>query len=343
MGHASFKITTATGKVVLIDPWISGPTCPENCKTFDNIDLILATHGHSDHFSDVVALAQKHKPQIGVIFETGMWLGSKNVENVMPMSKGGTQKAADVEFTMVHANHSNSIMDDGKIIYGGEPAGFIVRLPGGVVVYHAGDTNLFGDMRLIGEEGITLAVLAVATRASAGTMFGALSNFDAVNDTGSTCNGFEIELDDIHSTDISYTYDWNHYGVPKITEDTTDPLHPKVFVRYESAKNPDGSSIVARPAQGTYCKTGCARGVYIGTNWSQSHNLSFSKDFRIHEAQRVTFRAEIFNIFNRANFNPPIYFKNVFDSKGNPIPSGGFIDKTQDPSRQIQFALRISF
>ncbi len=151
LGHAGFKITTATGKVVLIDPWISGPTCPENCKTFDRVDLILATHGHSDHFSDVVPLALKHKPQIGAIFEAGMWLGSKNVENVMPMSKGGTQKAADVEFTMVNANHSNSIADDGRLIYAGEPAGFIVRLPGGLTVYHAGDTNLFGDMRLIGE------------------------------------------------------------------------------------------------------------------------------------------------------------------------------------------------
>ena len=57
----------------------------------------------------------------------------------------------DVVFTMVHANHSNSIVDDGKSLYAGEPAGFIARLPGGLVVYHAGDTNLFGDMRLIGE------------------------------------------------------------------------------------------------------------------------------------------------------------------------------------------------
>jgi outer membrane receptor protein involved in Fe transport len=77
-------------------------------------------------------------------------------------------------------------------------------------------------------------------------------------------------------------------------------------------------------------------------------NLDFSifknNDVKIiSESVHVQFRAEIFNIFNRANFDPPIYFKNVFDSNGNPIPSGGFIDKTQDPSRQIQFALRISF
>ena len=63
----------------------------------------------------------------------------------------------------------------------------------------------------------------------------------------------------------------------------------------------------------------------------------------VSESVHLQFRAEIFNIFNRANFNPPIYFKNVFDSHGNPIPSGGLIDKTQNPSRQIQFALRISF
>ncbi len=151
LGHASFQITTAGGQTVLIDPWISGPTCPEKNKTFEQVDLLLATHGHGDHFSDVVGISQRYKPKVMAIFETAMWLESKNVANVMPMSKGGTQRAGDAEVTMVHANHSNSIVDDGKIIYAGEPAGFIVRLPGGITIYHAGDTNLFGDMRLIAE------------------------------------------------------------------------------------------------------------------------------------------------------------------------------------------------
>ena len=89
---------------------------------------------------------------------------------------------------------------------------------------------------------IVLALSALGLRdAGASTAYGDLNNFDAVNDTGVQCHGFEIELDDIHSTDITYTYDWNHYGPPRIREDNTDPAHPKVFVRYESTKNSDGT------------------------------------------------------------------------------------------------------
>ena len=89
---------------------------------------------------------------------------------------------------------------------------------------------------------LAIALLALGAHgASASTAYGDLNNFDAVNDTGQECHGFEIEIDDIRSTDIIYTYDWNHYGAPKIREDLSDPAHPKVFVRYESAKNADGS------------------------------------------------------------------------------------------------------
>ena len=69
-----------------------------------------------------------------------------------------------------------------------------------------------------------LALSPVPARAS--IAYGTLNNFDCVNDTGVEAHGFEIELDDLHSTDITYTYDYNHYGVPKITQDNTDPLHP---------------------------------------------------------------------------------------------------------------------
>lgn len=81
----------------------------------------------------------------------------------------------------------------------------------------------------------------VSVTSNASTAYGTINNFDAVNDTGVECHGFEIELEDIHSSDITYTYNWNHYGAPKIIEDNIAPLRPRVRVRYESAKRPDGS------------------------------------------------------------------------------------------------------
>ncbi len=86
-----------------------------------------------------------------------------------------------------------------------------------------------------------LIMLALPLRAEASTAYGSLNNFDCVNDTGQEAHGFEIELDDIHSTDITYTYDYNHYGIPTIREDNSDPLRPKVFIRYAAKRNPDGT------------------------------------------------------------------------------------------------------
>ncbi|MBL9146059.1 MAG: putative Ig domain-containing protein [Verrucomicrobiaceae bacterium] len=78
-------------------------------------------------------------------------------------------------------------------------------------------------------------------RADASIAYGSINNFDTVNDTGHECHGFEIELDDCHSTDITYTYNYNHYGVPEITEDKTDPAHPKCFIKWQSKKNANGT------------------------------------------------------------------------------------------------------
>jgi len=88
---------------------------------------------------------------------------------------------------------------------------------------------------------LALVTLTLGSRGTAApTIIGDLNNFDTLNDTGQICYGFEIEIDGIHSTDITYTFDWNHYGPPKIREDNTDPLHPKVYVRYESTKDSNG-------------------------------------------------------------------------------------------------------
>jgi L-ascorbate metabolism protein UlaG (beta-lactamase superfamily) len=152
LGHSTFTITTPSGMVVLIDPWTVGnPSCPAALKNLPRVDAILITHAHSDHLGDAIAIAARHKPQVVAIFELSLWLASKHVANVLPMGKGGTQKVGEIEVTMVNAHHSSSIMDGERLIYGGEPAGYIVKFPGGFTLYHAGDTCIFGDMKLIAE------------------------------------------------------------------------------------------------------------------------------------------------------------------------------------------------
>jgi L-ascorbate metabolism protein UlaG (beta-lactamase superfamily) len=152
LGHATFRITTPSGKAIVIDPWVqTNPMCPEAFKKFERLDTMLITHGHFDHIADAVTLGKQFKPQIVGIFETCVWLESKGVSNTNGMNKGGTQRVGEIEVTMVNAIHSCGIQDGDKIVYGGEACGYIIRLPGGLTIYHAGDTAVFGDMRLIGE------------------------------------------------------------------------------------------------------------------------------------------------------------------------------------------------
>jgi L-ascorbate metabolism protein UlaG (beta-lactamase superfamily) len=152
LGHAAFRIETPTGKVILIDPWIlTNPMCPEKDKKFERVDTMLVTHGHFDHIADAVELGKKFKPQVVGIFELCAWLESKGVAGTSAMNKGGTQKVDEIEVTMVNAVHSCGIKDGDQIIYGGEACGYIIRLPGGLTIYHAGDTAVFGDMKIIAD------------------------------------------------------------------------------------------------------------------------------------------------------------------------------------------------
>lgn len=152
-GHSTFGLTTRSGQFALIDPWVTtNPRCPENLKKLARLDAIFLTHGHTDHMGDMLALAKQFKPKIVATFETCLWLESKSTgAQCLPGNKGGSQKVGDFQITMTNAFHSNSIEDNGQRIYGGEPGGYIVKLPGGPTIYHAGDTCVFGDMKLIGE------------------------------------------------------------------------------------------------------------------------------------------------------------------------------------------------
>ncbi|MBI2683028.1 MAG: metal-dependent hydrolase [Acidobacteriales bacterium] len=152
LGHSTFRVDTPSGKTVLIDPWVMGnPKCPEDKKSFNAIHAMLCTHGHGDHIGDAVALAKQHDPIVVGVYELCLWAAGKGVRQIAPMNKGGTQTVADVHVTMVHADHSCGIEDDGKIIYGGEACGYVLEFENGLKVYHAGDTNVFGDMHIIHE------------------------------------------------------------------------------------------------------------------------------------------------------------------------------------------------
>jgi len=151
LGHGTFQLRLSGGEVLILDPWIEGnPSYPADHK-IERVDAILISHGHFDHVHDAVPLAKKFCPQVVAIFETGHWLESKGVEKVSPMNKGGSQKVGPISVTMTHAVHSCGILDDGKIIYGGEAAGYVLHLEDRRHIYFSGDTNVFSDMALIAE------------------------------------------------------------------------------------------------------------------------------------------------------------------------------------------------
>lgn len=154
LGHATFLLETPGGKRLLVDPWIHGnPACPEELKSPGPVDAILVTHGHFDHAGEVPDVVRDTGAQAVVCaFETSVYFKRKGVECCVDMNKGGTVEVAGVKVTMTSADHSCGITDDdGSIIYGGDAAGFVIECENGARVYHAGDTNVFGDMRLIGE------------------------------------------------------------------------------------------------------------------------------------------------------------------------------------------------
>ncbi len=116
---------------------------------------MLVTHGHSDHLGDAVEIAARTGPAWPCIHELSLWLGTQETgeAQITGMNKGGTFDARGLRVTMVDAHHSAGNWNEAEDapLYLGEPAGFVVELEGGRRLYHAGDTDVFGDMRLIGE------------------------------------------------------------------------------------------------------------------------------------------------------------------------------------------------
>ena len=152
LGHSTFLLRTPGGRRVLLDPWLTGnPSCPEPLKKPGPVDLIVVSHGHFDHMDDLVRVARESGAPVVGIFELCDWLGRKGIQATSPMNKGGSQEIAGLRITMTDARHSSGYVDNGQMVYMGEPAGYVIRLEDGRVLYYSGDTCLFGDMRLIGE------------------------------------------------------------------------------------------------------------------------------------------------------------------------------------------------
>jgi L-ascorbate metabolism protein UlaG (beta-lactamase superfamily) len=162
-GQSAFKITTVNGHVIIIDPWIlknpQTPTELKNLEALGKVDVVLVTHAHWDHTADAVAIALKNQAPLygpGDFNQTLMNLGSLPPKLLPRMNKGGTVSPwPGVKITAVHAEHSstyvwnNPATNKDESLPGGEPLGFVIEFENGLKIYHAGDTDVFGDMALI--------------------------------------------------------------------------------------------------------------------------------------------------------------------------------------------------
>ena len=164
-GHACVEVRTPGGRTILIDPWFGNPRSPLAADAVERCDVMLVTHGHHDHLgaapggvrdADALAIARRTKPAWPCVHELSLWLADRldgaGVE-IIGMNKGGSVDARGIGISMVHADHSAgdwSAAGEGPL-HLGEPVGFVLRLEDGSTLYHAGDTALFGDLRLIGE------------------------------------------------------------------------------------------------------------------------------------------------------------------------------------------------
>ena len=168
LGQSAMKITSARGKVIVIDPWlISNPKTPAEFKKLEalgKVDLILLTHAHFDHIADAPALSAMNKAPVYApagLADSFATLGVMPVDMAPRFKKGGVVfplgPEAGIKIIATHAEHSSEFRwknpETGKdeMRLGGEPMGYIVELENGFRIYHMGDTGIFGDMKLIGE------------------------------------------------------------------------------------------------------------------------------------------------------------------------------------------------
>jgi L-ascorbate metabolism protein UlaG (beta-lactamase superfamily) len=155
-GHSCFRIDTAGGRAIVLDPYFENPNSPIKAEAVERCDLLLVSHGHFDHFGDALGIKSRLRPVWPCIHELSLWLPRRlpaGDEGVIGMNKGGTVEAAGLRVTMVGADHSAGDWNAAgeTTLYLGDPVGFVIELEDAFRIYFAGDTQVYSDMRLIRE------------------------------------------------------------------------------------------------------------------------------------------------------------------------------------------------
>jgi len=147
-GHSCFGINTGNSSLI-IDPWLEGNPLADISWQDVEVDTILLTHGHYDHLGDATKIAERCGAVIVAVSELAHYCEGKGAK-VVRMHIGGSKVFPFGKVKFTPAWHSSSVIDEGRVVYAGTPAGILLTVEG-KTIYHAGDTGIFGDMRLIGE------------------------------------------------------------------------------------------------------------------------------------------------------------------------------------------------
>src|SRR5438105_1280527 len=157
LGHACL-LFESDARHILVDPFLAGNPAAASTAEAVQADFILVSHGHGDHLGDTVPIAQRTGATVVANYEISEWLKKRGLNNVHGQQHGGGHMFPFGRVKLTLAFHGSALPDGS---YGGNPCGILITFKDGMKVYDAADTGLFGDMRLIGEEGLDLAILPI--------------------------------------------------------------------------------------------------------------------------------------------------------------------------------------